>query len=665
MLGSEQIQPRNRKERRRQSRLLARKSRTEASLARARDEAVTYYNSGRLPEAEAVCARVLAKQPRDSGALKLRALIAVRRQDFPSARELLRAAQAVQPNDPDLWAMLGMCLAHLGDVDGTVVAYERSLALKPGNTAVLNNLANALAARGNVYRAVEVFKQAIKCDPNDPILYHGLANAEFKANEWDAAIANYGKAIELQGDLVESYASLLHTSYQACHWARLDELNERTNDLIRSRIESDGPIIEMPLTNVTRCDDLAINQMVAVASCRKIKQRAAALNIAFSHTNRRERARSKITIGYLSNAFRSHPTAYLTWRLFDLHDRSRFKLHLYSTGLDDGSDARKHAERCCDRFVDIRSVETANAARMIYDDEVDILVDLDGHISGERLEIAALRPAPVTAAYLGFPGTTGADFIDYIVTDRIVSPPEHAPWYTEALAYLPNTYQCTDPQQAVSGRKFTRGDLGLPKNGFVLCSLNQAYKIEPVMFDVWMRLLKALPDAVLWLWRNNPIVEGNLRREAESRGIAAERLVFAEKLARDEHLARLCLADLALDTRIYNGHTTTSDTLWSGVPVVTLQGRHFASQVSSSLLTAIGLPELVTRSLEDYEALVLRLANNRGELDALRDKLRRNRATEPLFDTRRFVCNLEKVYEEMARIWRAGESPRQIEVTES
>src|SRR3990172_5998097 len=221
------------------------------------------------------------------------------------------------------------------------------------------------------------------------------------------------------------------------------------------------------------------------------------------------------------------------WRLFELHDRSRFTIHAYSTGTDDKSEARKHVEACCDRFVDLRSMETAKAAQAIYDDEVDILVDLDGHIQGERLDIAALRPAPVVATYLGFPGTTGADFIDYIVTDRIVSPPDQARWYTETFAYLPHSYQCTDRPQATSPPAFSRRELGLPEDALVLCSLNQAYKIEPVMFEVWMRLLRALPGSVLWLWRNNPAVEGNLRREAETRGVGSDRLVFAGKKARD------------------------------------------------------------------------------------------------------------------------------------
>ena len=311
-------------------------------------------------------------------------------------------------------------------------------------------------------------------------------------------------------------------------------------------------------------------------------------------------------------------------------------------------------------MVELRGLDTEEAARQIHGDRVDLLIDLDGHIQGERLDIMALRPAPVTATYLGFPGTVGANFIDYLIADKTVVPPDHAPFYVEQLVYLPHSYQCNDRDQTVSSRQVSRLEFGLPQNALVLCSFNQAYKIEPVMFDGWMRLLRALPEAVLWLWRNNDVAEGNLRREAVARGVASERLIFSGTLKRAEHLARLPLADLALDTRVCNGHTTTSDALFAGVPVVTLMGRHFASRVSASLLTAIGVPELITHSLDEYETLVLHLSRDKSARHALRDRIRLNRATMPLFDTHRFVRNLERAFEMMVGIWRHGEPPRQI-----
>jgi len=267
--------------------------------------------------------------------------------------------------------------------------------------------------------------------------------------------------------------------------------------------------------------------------------------------------------------------------------------------------------------------------------------------------------------YLGFPGTTGADFFDYIITDKIVTPEDYAPYFTENFVYLSRCYQVNDHNQAIPEQHWTKDDFGLPRGAFVFGAFHLAYKIDFLMFDTWMKILQRVPNSVLWLLRDNELAENNVKCEAEARGVSSERLIFAEKLLKGEHLARLRLADLALDTRIINGHTTTSDALWAGVPVITLQGSHFASRVSASILTAIGLPELITHRLDDYEALAVRLAHNPGELKAVQQKLAKNRLTEPLFDTPRFANNIERAYREMWNIFLAGEQPRQIEVVET
>jgi predicted O-linked N-acetylglucosamine transferase (SPINDLY family) len=293
---------------------------------------------------------------------------------------------------------------------------------------------------------------------------------------------------------------------------------------------------------------------------------------------------------------------------------------------------------------------------------VDILVDLKGYTTGGRMQISALRPAPVQVSYLGFPGTTGADFFDYIITDRIVTPQNQAPYYSEKFVYLPHCYQVNDHAQVIAEKEWTKTRLGLPENSIVFCSFNQGYKIDPTMFNVWMKILTKVPDSVLWLSVKSKTAKENLRQEAKARDVNPERLLFAERLPKQDHLARLALADLALDTRIYNGHTTSSDSLWAGVPVITLQGNHFASRVSSSILRAIGLPELITKSMEEYEALAVKLALKPEERQAIRVKIAMHRFKAPLFDTPRFVKNLEKAYKEMWNIFAAGEEPRRIEL---
>jgi len=399
---------------------------------------------------------------------------------------------------------------------------------------------------------------------------------------------------------------------------------------------------------------------VAKSWIRDVVRPVSGMNPGFSFDERK--SKTKITVGYLSKDFRNHPVSHLMLGLFGLHNRDEFNVFCYSYGPNDGSEYRQKIQQDCDKFVDIRDMGHAEAAKQIYSDQADILVDLMGFTGGSRLGIASLRPAPIQATYLGFPGTTAADFFDYIITDRIVTPEHHAAYYSEKFAYLPH-FQVNDHTQMISDKDWKNSDFGLPEEGFVFCSFNQAYKIEPLMFDVWMKILLSVPGSVLWLAHASETVKQNLRREAEVRRVNRERLIFAERLpSKEDHLARHRLAGLALDTRIYNGHTTTTDALWSGIPVVTLQGNHYASRASSSILTAIGLPELIAHSLTEYEQIAVRLATQPDAIRSIRQKLAKNRITHPLFNTPEFIINLEKVYKAMWKIFLAGKSPEEVRI---
>jgi protein O-GlcNAc transferase len=305
----------------------------------------------------------------------------------------------------------------------------------------------------------------------------------------------------------------------------------------------------------------------------------------------------------------------------------------------------------------------AAAAAAVFRDGVDILVDLNGHTAGNRLGICARRPAPIQVSYLGFPGTTGAEFIDYLITDRIVTPVSHQPFYTERFVYLPNCYMVTDDTQPISAQHFTRPQFGLSEDQFVFCSFNNFFKIEPLMFGIWMSILRQVSCGVLWLPGGNPTAARHLRNEAGRRGVDPQRLIFAEKLpSKADHLARLALADLALDTRVYNGHVSTCDALWAGVPVLTLQGTQFASRASASMLASLDLFDLIAHSLEQYKAAALRLASDRSRLRSIRERLGQNRATAPLFQTRRTTASIEKAYEAMWAIFLKKGEPRKIEI---
>ena len=395
------------------------------------------------------------------------------------------------------------------------------------------------------------------------------------------------------------------------------------------------------------------------------RQAAAALAVPKELVFPRPRPRpsGRIRIGYVSANFRPHAGASLIAGLIEQHDRADFEIIGYSARPDDGSQIRARLSSAFDRFVDISKTTDRDAARLVHADGIDILVELNGFTQRARTAILAYRPARIQVNYLGYPATTGADFIDYIIVDPFVVPADQQPFFSERLVHLPDCYQCNDDKRAISDHTPLRAARGLPEDGFVFCCFNNAYKITPDFFDTWMRLLGAVPRSILWLLDDNPWEKKNLAREAAARGIAPERIVFAPKLPPPDHLARHRLADLFLDTLPYNAHTTASDALWAGLPLVTCVGRTFAGRVAGSLLRAIGLPELVTGSLEEYEVLALRLARDGDLLAALRARLARNKWTHPLFDTERFARNIEAAYRQMWETWRAGRPPAAFSVS--
>lgn len=351
--------------------------------------------------------------------------------------------------------------------------------------------------------------------------------------------------------------------------------------------------------------------------------------------------------------------------MLEQHDTSQFEIHAFDNGWDDGSETRRRIADAVHRIVDIRNLNDAQAASAIRDSGIDILVNLNGYFGDDRTRVFAQHPAPVQVNYLGFPGTLGAAYMDYIVADATVIPESQRPFFNEKVVHLPDSYQANDRARPIADRAFTRDEFGLPQDGFVFCCFNNNYKITPQTFDGWMRILARVPGSVMWLIEDNATASGNLRKEAAARGIAPERLVFAARMPPDEHLARHRCADLFLDTLPYNAHTTASDALWAGLPLLTCMGDTFAGRVAASLLGAIGLPELVTSSQTDYERLAIELATQPDRLAALRRKLADNRLTTPLFDTARFTRHLEQAYAAMHARRKAGQRPGHIVVPAS
>jgi predicted O-linked N-acetylglucosamine transferase (SPINDLY family) len=361
----------------------------------------------------------------------------------------------------------------------------------------------------------------------------------------------------------------------------------------------------------------------------------------------------KIHIGYVSGEFRHQATSLLMVNLFELHDKQKFKIFAFDNGWDDHSEIRQRLAAAFDEIIDISGLTTPQASEVIQSRKIDILINLNGFFGLSRQDVFAMRSSPIQVNYLGFPGTIGASYMDYLIADQYVIPPSSYPFYSEKIVSLPHSYQANDRNRIISDKIYSRDELGLPQDAFVFCCFNNNYKIQPETFSCWMRILERVPTSVLWLLKDNAAAVDNLKKEAQKRGIAPERLIFAERAFLPEHLARQRAADLFLDTLPYNAHTTASDALWAGLPVLTCVGSSFAGRVGSSLLNAVGLPELITHTWSEYEALAIDLATHPEKLAMIKNKLLNNRLITPLFDSALLTRHIETGYEKMMELQRA------------
>ena len=541
---------------------------------------------------------------------------------------------------------LGLAYQDGGNVQLAINVYETVLQAEPSSTAVLINLGTACQMMGKHTKAFGWYRKAVRQFPDHPIVHMNMGTAYASLDQHDRATRCYEKAVALKPDYEKAVCYLYKQYQRNCEWDKVEAIGMRLDALTQASIESGVRPAETPFLNISRHDNPALNHAVARAWSQAIESRGSSGTCVYSHSFPSFPS-NVIKIGYLSNTFCNHPGAQLILQLFGLHDRSRFEVYCYSYGENDGSYYRKKIEAEADHFIDIRKLSDQDVANQMVKDQIHILVDLRGFTRDGRLGICAFRPAPIQATYLGYPGTTGASFIDYLICDEIIAPPNHRDWYSEHLVYLPYSYQINDNRQRPADRIPARKAVGLPEKGTIFCSFNTHYKIDPVMFAAWMKVLNQVPGSVLWLLDGGIRLRSNLLRSASRHNVEPDRIVFSEKLPKDEHLARLKVADLALDTRVYGGHTTTTDALWAGLPVVALKGAHFASRVSSSILAAAGVPELVTESIRTYIDLAVELGSNKARLKALRYKILRNHSCAPLFDTTQMVRFIETAYEEM------------------
>ena len=621
--------------------------------------ALAYQALGEFDEALASCDRSIALAPNEAAAHNNRgnALVGLARLDDAVAS--YERALAIDPRHAETLKNLAIALHERGKAElasrqyeQAIASFDRALAIDDRIVAALLNRGVALRHLSRQSEALASYERAVALRPDLAQAHFNRGNALRALERPDEASHAFARALELDPEYPFAKGHLLHARTLCCDWTDFAPLAESIRrDLLA------GKAVAEPFGHLGVTDSEHELQICASAYAAAQYPRAAR-----PYWTRERYDHAKIRVGYVSGEFRHQATSILMVELFERHDRDRFEIVAFDNGWNDGSALRRRLERAFDTIVDISKMDDTHAASEIHRRHVDILVNLNGYFGLGRQGVFSRRPAPVQVSYLGFPGTLGTDYIDYLIADRHVVAPEREIFYNEKVVRLPDTYQCNDSQRLIAERTPSRAEVGLPPAGFVFCCFNNTYKITPPVFDVWMRLLDHVEGSVLWLIDDNPAAKRNLRGEAQRRGIDPERLRFAPRIDLDAHLARHRVADLFLDTLPYNAHTTASDALWAGLPLLTCMGEAFAGRVASSLLRAIGLPELVTSSLADYEALAVRLATSPGPLSTLRARLAANRRTYPLFDTDRFREHLEAAYERMCKRVRAGLPPEAFTV---
>jgi len=640
--------------------------------------------------------------------------------EFVAAIESFKQAVQVNPDYAESYSNMGIVLHDNGDLDSAIDNYKQALKLRPHYAEAYNNMGNALKAKGDFQLAIDSYNQAVKINPNYAEAYSNMGVSFQGKGDLDAAILSYSRALKIQPDYADAFNNLGNTFREKSNpdaAIRSYKKALKSNPLYAEACSNMGLAFkdkgDIPAAINSFKQALQIKPDYAYARAQKLFQQSHICDwvdiqeeqalipelgvstypispftmLSFEDCPERHRVRSKnyiaqtyplatvalapillknarpIRIGYFSADFHNHATMYLMIKVFENHNKNEFEINAYSFGPHSDDDMRQRLASAVDVFHDVSHMSDQDIALAAQTHGIDIAVDLKGFTKGGRFGIFTYRPAPIQISFLGYPGTSGAGFMDYIIADSTVIPEQFEHCYSERIIRLPHTYQPNDDTRVISDVAFTKPELGLPEHGFVFCCFNKSYKISALEFDIWMRILNQVEGSVLWLLKPNKWVESNLKKEAKKRGIESNRIIFADKINLDKHLARHRFADLFIDTFNCNAHTTTSDALWAGLPVVTLLGKGFAARVAGSLLTAIGLPELIVETQEDYEALIVNLANNPERLCKIRKKLVANRLTKPLFSTKIYTKNLEDGYKQTHQRYLNGDPARNIIVS--
>jgi predicted O-linked N-acetylglucosamine transferase (SPINDLY family) len=609
------------------------------------------YQAGNLPDAARLYQNILARDPNNFPALNMLGVIAARTRAYADAIRYLTRALAANPQAVEVYINLGRIQAECQDYPGAIATLGKALAIDPRHPVANNNYGLVLSAVERHDDALLHIGRATSVAADYADAWHNQGNVLSKMRRFKDAFRAYDTAFRLDPQAEETEGARLFAKMQICDWSNFESERSRLVESIR-----DGKLSAPPLKMLALTSDPGEQLQCARLYDRRNPGPAPLPFVKKARTD------DRIRIAYVSHDFRPHPVAYLIAGLIEAHDRTRFDVIGVSLQPDDPSAIGQRLKGAFDRFVDVSKHDDATVVRLLRDLDVDIAVDLMGYTNGNRRNIFAMRAAPIQVSYLGYLGTLGADFIDYMIADRIVVPASHRPYYTEKIACLPS-YQVNDRKRVSASGTLSRADVGLPADGMVFCCFNNNYKISPATYGSWMSILRQVDHAVLWLHADNDDVVRHLKAEASARGIADSRIVLSKPAPYAEYLARYRLADLFLDTHPQNAGATASDALWEGLPVLTRIGETLAGRIAASALTAVGLPELITQTPDEYERRAIALATQPVMLQTVKQKLEKNRLTTPLFDTQAFTRHIESAYRAMHERHHAGLRPDHLEVS--
>ena len=615
---------------------------------------IEFHQAGNLIDAGKLYEAALRVDPRNFDGLNLLGTIAAQTKNYALAISLLEQAININPWDGAAHNNLGNVYFDLDKYSEAIKSFKKAQEIEPNNAEAFNNMGNALRNIGRYEEAIECFQKALKINPHYADPYNNLGTLLAQVHRYEESISCYQAALQMNPSYKFLRGTYLHTKLKIADWTHLDnELQELKKDInLGHRCTPPFPLLSI-------CDSPRLQKLV---SDQWISEQSKLIQTDLINTNSLTfSSKGKIRIGYYSADFKAHPVMFLLEGVFRHHDHQKFEIYAFSYGAEPCDEVCTRVKSLFKEFIDIKGLSDQEVIQMSKNMGIDIAVDLTGHTFGGRMNIFAGKAAPIGVNFLGYSGTLGGDFYDYIVADEVLIPPQQQEFYSEKIAYLPHSYMPNDLERKVADKSFAREEFGLKDTDFVFCCFNNAYKFNLKMFGVWMRLLKNVPNSILWITENNPYFAKNIIAHAALQGINADRIIFAKRMDQmEDHLARQKLADLFLDTHPYNAHTTAADALMVGLPLLTMAGESFTSRVAASLLHELGLEECISSSIEEYEKKALELAFDPSNLRSLRERLNVNIRKSAAFDPERYAKNIEDLYTKMYDRYHDGLAPTNL-----